>query len=365
MTTRVVLPQLELTMEGALLVRWLVKEGHSVSAGQPLLEVETQKAMSDVRAPAAGVVRQRSAKEGERVTVNALLCLLSTTADEPLEIVLAGEPCDAGAIAAASDSATPSAPAVEKTLAARAVPATRKLARDLGIELKLAAGTGPGGRITPEDVRKFAATRAPVADDWIEISAARLSLVDQMRRALAEIPQIAVCRRLRVDALCVREPGVTFTHRLLRAVAGALERHPALRTVTDGRRIRVRPVAVAVAMETETGLVAPVLRGEDLAALESIARRLEDFHSRSARRALRNDELSDGPFALSNLGMLGVDLFTPFVFHGQTAVLAVGRAVDDAGGEKMAWFNLAADHRVVDGAEAARFLSTLQTEIPR
>jgi pyruvate dehydrogenase E2 component (dihydrolipoamide acetyltransferase) len=187
-----------------------------------------------------------------------------------------------------------------------------------------------------------------------------MALIAQMQKSRAEIPQFHVARRLEVAPLMTKTDGITLTHRLVRAAAAALVRHQALRTVIEGDRVKVEPISVAIALDTPRGLVAPVVRKADTLSLDEISRRTKELRSRAEAGTLRREELNEAPFAISNLGMLGVDFFQPFVFHGQTAVLAVGRAVDSH-----AWFCLAADHRVVDGAEAARFLETLQQEILR
>jgi pyruvate dehydrogenase E2 component (dihydrolipoamide acetyltransferase) len=140
-------------------------------------------------------------------------------------------------------------------------------------------------------------------------------------------------------------------------------RHPALRTAVDSNRIRVDPVSVAIAMDSRHGLVAPVVRNADQLSLEQISVAIMELRARAEANSLQRAELTGCPFAISNLGMFGVDQFDAFVFHGQTAVLSVGRATDDAANRKSAWFGLAVDHRIVDGAEAARFLETLQQEI--
>jgi pyruvate dehydrogenase E2 component (dihydrolipoamide acetyltransferase) len=183
-----------------------------------------------------------------------------------------------------------------------------------------------------------------------------------MQKSLAEIPQIQVRRRLDVAPLLKKEGGATFTHRLTRAAAAAVARHPALRTSFDSNRIRVEPVSVAIAMDSPHGLVAPVVRNADKLSLPQISAALTELRGKAEANLLRRAELIEAPFAISNLGMLGVDQFDAFVFHGQTAVLSVGRSVTE-GGKTLAWFGLAVDHRVVDGAEAARFLETLQLEI--
>ena len=195
-------------------------------------------------------------------------------------------------------------------------------------------------------------------EGWKPLPALRIALNAQMLKSLAEIPQIHVTRQMDISSLTIKAEGITFTHRLVRAAAAALVKHPALRTIIEGNRVKTEPVSVAVAMDTPHGLVAPVVRGAENLSLNQIGEMIRDFRARAELNALRGEELRNGPFAITNLGMFGVDLFSAFVFHGQTAVLAVGRAADGK-----AWFNLAVDHRVVDGAEAARFLETLQKEI--
>lgn len=369
MITSVILPQLELTMENVSVVRVLVRDGDLVAADQALLEVETQKAVSEVPAPCAGYVRGLKVKLGDVISEKTFLCFLTTSVDEELpDSIAPGEepiprvkgPHHGGL--SAEDGASGKG--------IRATPAARKLARELNVDLSRVPPSGVNQRVEVEDVRAFSAHAVEKEVEgqpgdkaelgWSEFSAPRLALNAQMVRSLAEIPQILVSRHIDVTKLSVRSEGITFTHLLISKVAVALEKHSALRTITDGRRYRVTPVSVAVAMDSPSGLVAPVLRSLDLQSVGSIANRVKDFRRRAEQRALRSEELRDGPFALTNLGMFGVDQFSPFVFFGQTAVLAVGRIALGSSASSRAWFSLASDHRVVDGAEAARFLETLQ-----
>jgi pyruvate dehydrogenase E2 component (dihydrolipoamide acetyltransferase) len=345
---------------------------------QPLLEVETQKATSDVPAPAAGFVRQLCVSAGQTVDARALVCILTDTADEPLDAVaIAAEPPaqpTSGAPAPAATAAV-ATPAAEGNEAVRASPVARRVARELGVNLATVVGSGPGGRIIDDDVRRAAVAPAPAApvqaaqgeptaesSEWTPMPATRLALNEQMRKSLAEIPQIHLQRQLDVTQLVVKAPGVTFTHRLVAAAARALVKHPTLRSVTDGRRTRMMPVSVAVAMDTRNGLVAPAVRDPHRCSLAALATTLTELRDRANAGGLRMDELKDAPFAITNLGMIGIDFFDAFVFHGQTAVLSVGRTTDGPAGRKLAWVGLALDHRVVDGAEGARFLVSLQAE---
>ena len=399
MIREVFLPQVELTMDSATVVKISVKEGDLVAAEQCLMEVETQKAVSEIPSPFPGVIQKICVKVGDTIPEKTLLCLVADSADE-LAAATTGKSSAASTPEARTEPskarATPLARKVAQEMGVRietisgsgvggkitrtdiqsatvsrdpseplrAAPAARKLARENGISLREVQGTGPLGRIKVEDVRALSSKSGSGSKtEGVPISASRLALIAQMQKSLAEIPQITISRQMDVTPLAVKQEGITFTHRLMAKLASSLRAHPLLRTTTDGRLFFSTPVSVAVAMDTPHGLIAPVVRESDLNDILKIAARLKDYRSRAETRALRNEELRDGPFALTNLGMYGVDFFTPFVFAGQTAVLAVGRTADGSAGRKAAWFNLAVDHRVVDGAEAARFLATLQQEI--
>jgi pyruvate dehydrogenase E2 component (dihydrolipoamide acetyltransferase) len=359
----ITLPQIELNMETAIVGRWLVNLGGLVAIEQPILEVETQKAVAQVPSSDAGYLRAQCVKAGDTIGKNAALCVLTDTPDEAFEMPVG---VVAGAGRAESERVPLPGRVEGESDAVKAVPAARKIAKVLGVNLATLKGTGPGGRITVADVQSIHPTNGCAAEcdeNWKEMPPSRVALNAQMQKSLEEIPQIHIARQMEVAPLLVQADGVTFTHRLARAVALALAKHPALRTVVEQTRTKVAAVSVAIAMDTPLGLVAPALRQADKMSLRQIVAATNDFRARGAAGTLRREELINAPFAVTNLGMLGVDFFSAFVFHGQTAVLAVGRSAEAKDGGKRAWFNLAVDHRVVDGAEAARFLETLQTEI--
>ena len=342
----------------------LVSVGDHVTIDQPLVEVETQKAVSEVPSPDAGIVRQLFVAAGDIIDEKALLCILTDSADEAFEAP-GSAPVASATVAVIEEPASASVGGIVP-----AAPAARKLAKELGVDLTRLTGTGPNGRVTVKDVQQAASASvkpatpavASTPEQWTQLAPSRLALIAQMQKSLAEIPQIHLARQFNVTPLLAGE-GYTFTQRLIVAAAAALSAHAALRTVIRGNEIQAQPVSVAVAMDTPHGLMAPVVRNACSLCLDDVAATLKGFRQKADGNALRREELIDGPFAITNLGMYGVDTFSPFVFHGQTAVLAIGRATDCAGGGKAAWFNLAVDHRVVDGAEAARFLDTLQKEI--
>jgi len=364
MQKNVYLPNVELNMENVAVTQVLVSVGERVEAEQPILEVETQKATIEVPSSESGYVRELYVKAGDDVGEKALLCVLTDAPGEPFQDPRQTMTLPAERAETTTDAGSTQEQEISTTNIVPAAPAARKLARDLGVDLNSVNGTGPNGRVTVEDVQA-AAKPAPATDatDWTPLPASRVALNAQMQKSLAEIPQIHIARQMDVTPLVRKSEGITFTHRLILAAATALKQHPALRTIIEGDKIKTEPVSVAVAMDTTHGLVAPAIRSADNLSLERIAVMLKEMQGRAEANSLKREEMLNAPFAITNLGMLGVDFFQAFVFHGQTAVLAVGRAVDAAGGRKVAWFNLAVDHRIVDGAEAARFLESLQQEI--
>lgn len=369
------LPQVDLNMEsGVRVLAVRVRPGDHVEADQVILEVETQKANVEVPAPVAGYIRTLDVAEGQIIPEKALICIITDSLTEPLDAAATGSVREASsgspqtAVPARPASAVPGNGAERSGDGAGvvAVPAARKLARELNIDLNSLKGTGPNGRIKLEDVQRAATESAgrsvPATDapGWQALPPARLGLIRQMQTSLATIPQFHVARQMDVSRWMIREEGITFTHKLIQATGQVLADFPALRTQLAENRIRILPVAVAVAMDAPDGLIAPALRQPDQLSIQEVADGLRSLRERAANRGLTRADLSDAPFAISNLGMLGVDLFQAFVFAGQTAVLAVGRAMPTPDGRHLAWFNLAADHRVVDGAEAARFLGALE-----
>jgi len=367
------LPNVELNMEGVTVPAVHIKPGDRVEAGQIVATVETQKATVDIAAEEAGFVQEVFVKPGQEVGEKAPVY---SYADSPP----GSSAAPAGAPAAAQATASPAVSAGDVPGKVRAAPAARRLAKERAIDLGDVPATGPNGRITSCDVRAFAVARptaaigqtsavgpatsaAGVAEGFRPFPPLRAGLVAQMELAARTIPLFSLCRLVDVTPLARKEKGITLTHRLIACLGQALEAHPALLTTIDGGRIRAEEVAVAVAMDSLAGLVAPAVRQPQRRTLLEISATVKLLKARADAGQLQRADLERAPFALSNLGMYGVDQFQPSVFAGQCAVLGTGRATDSAAGRKVAWFTLACDHRAVDGAEAARFLETLQDRI--
>jgi pyruvate dehydrogenase E2 component (dihydrolipoamide acetyltransferase) len=374
-------------MELVTVTNVFVKPGDHVAEGQALGAVETQKANVEINSPYAGFVHEVFISESQEIGEKAPVC---TIGDQPRAASAAVSPVAPAAPVAAPAasifaappviaSAAPAAPSAAEGKV-RASPVARKLAATLGLDLRQITGTGPAGRIKRGDVEEFQARAdvpAPAPDsaaacallpvstggDWQPFPASRAGLIGQMEAAARTIPMFSISRQFDVTPLSRKVPGITFTHRLILCLGRALSAHRSLLTSIDGNRYRLEDVSVAVAMDTASGLLAPVVRNPQALTLPEIAATVQLLKARADAGQLKRADLDRAPFAISNLGMFGVDVFQPSVFAGQAAVLGTGRAVDAPGGRKTAWFTLACDHRAVDGAEAARFFQTLQKEI--
>jgi pyruvate dehydrogenase E2 component (dihydrolipoamide acetyltransferase) len=360
---QVPLPQLSLAMEEVKVARWLVAEGELVSTGQPIVEIETDKAMSEVEAPAGGTIR-RLVAEGEFVSAEAVLAEIGEVGTAPIASAMTSPSMAVAPPAAISPepptadvSATAATPVVD--CKHRASPAARRIARERGIELGQARGSGPAGRITAPDLEGITSVAKP---------SLREAVVAHLAASWREIPHIHVGGELDGTGLAAAKraapPGVTVTDLLVLATVRALREVPELNG-TIGKLSQRANVALAVA--TQNGVVAPVIRQANELSLLDIAR--ERARLVAAARAGRPDsrDLAGGTITLTNLGAYPVDFFAPIVSGPQIAMLAIGRlterpfAVNGALSVRhQIWMNVAIDHRGADGVSGARFLAALQ-----
>lgn len=369
----VLLPNVELNMESVTVTDVFVKPGDRVEIGTALAAVETQKANIEVNAEEAGFVHEVFIEVDQEIGEKAPVCSLGDTPPGEASPAL---PASAPATTAPAPENPPAQetpetplPGISVTGKVRASPVARKLARERGLRLADVPPTGPNGRIMRRDVEAFAGqgTAALGAgapeEEWQNFDGARAGLVAQMETAARTVPLFSLSRLMDVSPLLRKEEGITMTHRLVACLAAALREHRVLLTTIEGTRFRLEEVAVAVAMDSKSGLVAPAVRGAHLSSPLQVAAEIRALKAKADEGRLKRADFERAPFALSNLGMFGIDQFQPSVFAGQCAVLGVGRATEAAAGRRVAWFTLACDHRAVDGAAAARFLQDLQERI--
>ncbi|HZP00469.1 MAG TPA: dihydrolipoamide acetyltransferase family protein [Terriglobia bacterium] len=376
MLTEITIPKLTLTMEGGTLLRWLKQEGARVAKDEALFELETDKAVTEVPSPVEGVLRTILIPEGE-VQVGAVVGLVGELNDPIPEI--AGCPVKPRPVADAVPSPAPSnselgsaAPGV-----LRATPAAKRRAKELGVDLSSAQATGPEGRITVEDVECLAAQYAKSAEPQTMVGDLRPIIAEHVTRAWHAVPHIHIGGELKATGLrealeAVRrnpEAEISVTDLLLYSICLALPKVRSLNTVWEGEKpIAQAQIHLAFAIETERGVVAPVIHDADRLRLMEISAERRRLRQAALARQLKRRDVEGGTFTLTNLGMFPVDFFIPIINDPQSAILATGRIRDRVelhGGiprnVPSLWANVAVDHRVADGATAAVFLRELQT----
>jgi pyruvate dehydrogenase E2 component (dihydrolipoamide acetyltransferase) len=395
------LPRTTLTMDEGRIVRWLKRPGEAVAAGEAVVEVETDKSVVEVEAPQAGYLRRILAEDDAVVPVGAPIALLTDTAEEPLE----GEsPEGAGAgeevhvkeaepgegvvtslrqeVAAPEPEAKPRGgmPATEREL--RASPAVRRAARRQGVDLRRVPGSGPGGRILLADLEAFLRRPAPpegrpsmrraiaraMVESWREKPQFSVTVHVDMSRAetFRQVigPSFEASRGVRLSVMDL----------LVQAVARTLPAHPLLncRVSAEGEAVPIEHVDIGLAVAVEDGLLVPVLRAAERKSLAEIAVERKDLTTRAMTGKLRAQDLGEATFTISNLGPFGVDQFQAIVIPGEPAILAVGRLMEvprvvdhELAVRPVLTLTLAVDHRVADGAAAARFLADVKDRLER
>ncbi|HEV3319907.1 MAG TPA: dihydrolipoamide acetyltransferase family protein [Solirubrobacteraceae bacterium] len=401
--TEIVMPRLSDTMEEGTILRWLVGDGEAVRRGQEIVEIETDKATMTYESDLDGVLHLLAA-EGDTLPVGAVIASVGSAGASTPNVAP-----ETPAVSPKASAAAPNAPAVTPEAAAsppertglsrkegervRASPLARRIATERAIDLHELSGTGPGGRIVKADVEAAAArdrtpgvekpTTAKGETTEVELSRTQQTIARRMAESKATIPHFALqadvdmeeCVALRSELKRLgRADAPTYNDMVVKACALALREHPrANSSYRDGRlqlhsRVNVG-VAVATDSDEPTGgaLIVPTVFDADLKSLGEIARETRALAVRVREHSITPPELGGGTFTVSNLGMFGVDAFTAIVNPPQAAILSVGsvrpRAVVHEGeivARQRMTVTLACDHRILYGADAARFLARIR-----
>jgi pyruvate dehydrogenase E2 component (dihydrolipoamide acetyltransferase) len=349
------------------IARWLVEVGQAVEEDDPLVEIQTDKTTVEIPSPASGTVARILVAAGELVPVGTPLVVigdgeLEAAVEEPGDQVRAEEP---GPAAAEEESAEPAQPSER----VKATPLVRRIAGELGVDLSRLAGTGPGGRVTEGDVRRFASMsggQAPGQGEGrrVPLRGVRRLIAQHLTTSHREVPAVTVVEECDFTALSESRGERSYLPYLLEAVVAGLKEFPELNATLDGEEIVFwERYDLGLAVQTDEGLVVPVLRAADAKSLDELegeARRLAD-----AARAgtLAPEDLRSSTFTVTSAGKLGGLFATPLVNHPEVGILGLHRigprpAVVD--GEvairQIGWLACTFDHRVVDGARASAFL---------
>ncbi len=382
MITRVELQKLSWTMEEGKIVQWLKQEGEQVNKGEDLLEVETEKVNVAVEAPASGVLRKKLYSEGATVPVGAVMGIIAD-ANEDIQAVLSElatkpvivtKPAETARTQTLSEApAKPTEPQLAPEIAAS--PRARRIARERGIDLSKIRGSGPGGRVVEEDILQVLEQKPEpqlpfTVSSSISLTGQRKIIADRMLSSLQTKAQVTITTEVDMTgAKKLREKlGVAHNDLVIRAVALTLKKHPIMNSLSFQDELKiVQEINVGLAVATDDGLIVPVIKDADKLSVQEIARLTAGFTDRARSRRLSVEDISNGTFTITNLGMYGIDTNTAVINPPQSAILAVGRIVEKPAvfqgkitARDMMTLCLTFDHRVIDGAPAAEFLRDLK-----
>lgn len=393
MPTVVRMPEVLANSGEAIIQTWLVSVGQEIAIGDPIAEIETEKAVVEYAAEVEGIIAQLVAEQGATIAVG-----------EPIAVVTApGETADAVDISARDPESA--APVIEKIADIAepapqanghrlfATPLVRKIARERGIDLTTVTGTGPAGRIVRRDLDRLpapepvavaapAVTAEPRQRDGftdIPLTGMRTAIARRLTESKTTVPHFYVSADCRVDALlelrrnvnAAAPAKVSVNDFILKAVAAALVEVPEANSIWLGDSIRRFDGAdIAVAVAVDGGLLTPVLRGVDRLPISSVAAQVADLAARARAGRIKQHELEGGSFSVSNLGMYGVEAFSAILNPPHSGILAVGGAsqrpvvIDGelAVGTVIS-VTLSADHRAIDGAVAAQWMAAFTRRI--
>ena len=388
------------------IVRWLVKEGDEVKEGQPLVEVETDKALAEIPSPKTGVILKILAKEKEIVKVGQVIVVigekgeaLTVSPPKPKSVGVVGEleeaPEEAPAVAARAEAARPTFVSPH----AMATPAVRALAKELGVDINKVKGTGPEGRVLEKDIRQAAEAKEKGVEvkpveapkkvrkydlygyvDRIPLRGVRRSIAKAMVKSKYTAPHVTTMDEADVTELwkirekekkAAEKKGIKLTILpfIIKAVLAGLKEHPYLNATLDDEDEEIilkKYYNIGMATDTSEGLMVPVVKNAVDKSILQLAEELTQLAEKARNRTIDLADLKGGTFTITNYGALGGIYGTPIINHPEVAILGTGKIKDtpvvrDEKVEvrKILFLALSFDHRVVDGAEAARFLNTV------
>jgi pyruvate dehydrogenase E2 component (dihydrolipoamide acetyltransferase) len=446
MATEVLVPPLGQTVDTLVLVSWHKQEGDTVTQGEPLFAIETDKATLDVEAPASGILRCTTAKAGEEVKVLSKIAVIVQQSEELSAATgpAPAQPAFAIATAPAQPAQTdiaalrkrifisprarrlaeqeqvpleevkatgPEGAIIERDVRAHLerpsappiAPVARRMAEEAGLDWRNLAGSGVGGRVMRKDITQAIAQAAQVASalpataekaapppiipldgeplETIPVSGVRAVIAERMASSHGQTAPVTLTMEADATALVelrrqLAQDGldVSYNDLLLYILARALREHPQVNASLDGNSIKVwQRVDIGLAVDTDRGLLVPVVRNVDCKGLQQIAQETNTLAERARTGQCTPDELRGGTFTLTNLGMFGIDAFTPIINLPECAILGVGRIKmqpvmadnNTVVGRQMVWLSLTFDHRLVDGGPAARFLQRVAQLVER
>jgi len=417
MPTPIVMPQMGESITEGTIVRWIKKVGDAVERDEPLFEISTDKVDAEIPSPAAGILTAITVKEGETVSVDAVVGTIGDAGDAQVEAPPPPAPKAQGDGTPApknktNGSAQAAAPAAPVAASARPVeerhqrssPLVRKIAREHDVDIARIAGSGSGGRVTKSDILGYLDgdqgsgigdpkptvpdSRSPVPGSPVPgsrtepLSVMRRKIAEHMvlsRRTSAHVHTVFHVNFTAVDRIRQQKKGeyeergakLTYMAFIAKSVIDALRRHPIVNASLDGDTVVYHPqINLGIAVALETGLIVPVVKQADERNMLGLSRAIADVADRARAKQLKPDDVHGGTFTITNPGQFGAQFGMPIINQPQVAILGVGTiekrpvVVDDAIAIRtMAYLTLGFDHRLVDGAVADQFMAAIKHQI--
>ena len=376
MIKEIFMPQLGQTMEEGVISKWLKKEGDKVEKGDPILEIATDKANLEVESFHRGYLRKILYPEGSTIPVTQVIALITDEPDEEIPedyikkvLKKEGEERKEVKEEEKREGREEKKEKVESKIhRIKASPLAKRIAREKGVDLSKVKGTGPGGRITREDILAYLETGKEREE--VKFTRIREIIAKRMVESKRNTPHFYLS--IEVDMKKAREikerEDVSYSAVVLKSLATALKEHPWMRSVWEKDNLRQKDtVDINVAIDTPEGLYAPVIRRVDEKSIKEIDQEVKSLSMKAKEGKLTPEELETGVFTFSNLGMFGIDSFSAIIVPGQSGIMAVGEIKERVvvkegmiGIRPIMEVVVSCDHRVIDGATGARFLKTFK-----
>jgi pyruvate dehydrogenase E2 component (dihydrolipoamide acetyltransferase) len=390
MPTNVFMPQMGESIAEGTIVRWVKKVGDHVDRDEPLFEISTDKVDAEIPSPAAGVLTEIRAKEGETVAVNHVVAVIG---DMGTAVAAAPAAAAAPELAAAQPPAAAEAPSADELKRQKSSPVVRRIAAEHGVDITRIEGSGAGGRVTKQDILGFMekAPSAPpaetpparsVRDEVVPMTVMRRRIAEHMiasRRTSAHVHSVFEVDFSRVSKLRDAKKAeyesagakLTYLPFIVKAVVAGLRAVPVINTSIDGDNVIYhKDINIGIAVALDWGLIVPVVKQADELSVLGLSRTMQDLADRARSKHLKPEEVQGGTFTITNPGVFGALLGMAIISQPQVAILGIGAiekrvvVVDDAIAIRpMAYLTLGYDHRLVDGAVADQFMSVVKKQI--
>ena len=368
------MPKFGLTMESGFIEKWFKKKGDKVKEGEPLLEVSSEKITNEVASPASGILLKIIGKEKEEIKVGTVIAIIGEEGEkikkkeekeEPKRIIETTERREIPPIKIADP---------ERGRRIKASPLAKKIAREKNLDLSQMVGSGPGGRIEKKDILVYlSSVSEKKADFQIEkLSSLRRTIAERLSRSFHTA--ITLTNTTEVDFTefkkLIKENNVSITSGLvfvLSKVLTELNKFNAHFNSDKKELIIFNDINIGMAVDTEKGLMVPVIRNADKLSLKTINDQIKELTDKARKGIISEDDIKGSTFTLTNLGMMRTEIFTPVINPPEVAILGIGRIIkkpaivneNKISIRELAYLSLSYDHRIIDGADAARFLGKL------